>query len=413
MQQQLAAQMGACLSRFIRHVGAEHTLPARRFLEDALRGLLVSGDSKLSEWGRSLNEGTRLIYTEKRLSRWIASNNINDADLRKRYLALVKPHLHSQFVAVDGSDIAKPAARKMPNLAWVRDGSSNDPKPVRGWNMLAVDAISASGQRLPLAFHLYSHVDPAFQSEKKELCKVLDEIRHEVPPNAIWLFDRGYDDKGMFELLNERKLRWIVRMQGQRNYFVAGKKYDFNSLVAHVAPSHVYKIRRIRKNLWTCRVGWTAVQLTAYGRGGRVLNSPAPEQFWLVVCSTPAPGHKPLALLTNVPVRSARAAQVIVEGYFGRWAVEEALRFQKQGFQLEDVRVLRWAALRRVLTLALLAFGFLAWQQHRDPGRVAVIIQRVARAFGEVPRFVFYRLQDAVRVLLSRRRRPLSQGPPS
>jgi hypothetical protein len=52
-------------------------------------------------------------------------------------------------------------------------------------------------------------------------------------------------------------------------------------------------------------------------------------------------GEQPLLVLTNVAVKnSRRSLWRIVSGYLTRWLVEETIRFLKQSYRLEDLRVL-------------------------------------------------------------------------
>ncbi len=54
-------------------------------------------------------------------------------------------------------------------------------------------------------------------------------------------------------------------------------------------------------------------------------------------------GEKPLILLTNCKVtKSQKSLWRIVEGYLSRWLIEEGIRFAKQSYNLEAIRVLDW-----------------------------------------------------------------------
>jgi hypothetical protein len=68
--------------------------------------------------------------------------------------------------------------------------------------------------------------------------------------------------------------------------------------------------------------------------------------------------------LLNLKVRTSDDAARVVDAYLGRWGVEEANQFVKQGFDLENVRALTWTGLRRMVQLVYLAYGFLAALVH-------------------------------------------------
>ena len=53
--------------------------------------------------------------------------------------------------------------------------------------------------------------------------------------------------------------------------------------------------------------------------------------------------------LTNRRVtRSRKRLCAVVESYLGRWQVEETIRFIKQSYRLENIRVLKYESLRNL-----------------------------------------------------------------
>jgi hypothetical protein len=127
------------------------------------------------------------------------------------------------------------------------------------------------------------------------------------------------------------------------------------------------------------------------------------EQLYLVVVR--GFGEVPLMLLTDVGVRPSRQSQWnIVCGYLTRWLVEESIRFIKQSYQMEDVRVLDYERLKNLVALVLAAVYFSAvWLG--ETLKLSILARRVAqvakRFFG-VPAFHYYALADGISVLLSR-----------
>jgi hypothetical protein len=72
--------------------------------------------------------------------------------------------------------------------------------------------------------------------------------------------------------------------------------------------------------------------------------------LWLVVVR--GLGEKPMMLLTNLPLRKNRKVLWwVVSAYLTRWRVEEAIRFIKQSYDLEDIRVLTYGRLRNMAVL--------------------------------------------------------------
>ena len=59
--------------------------------------------------------------------------------------------------------------------------------------------------------------------------------------------------------------------------------------------------------------------------------------------------QNPLMLLTNRRLTRSRKSQWrIVKSYLSRWRVEETIRFIKQSYRLEDIRLLRYERLRQL-----------------------------------------------------------------
>ncbi len=70
-------------------------------------------------------------------------------------------------------------------------------------------------------------------------------------------------------------------------------------------------------------------------------------------------GNEPLMLLTNVEVKPSRKSLwFVVQGYLARWMVEETIRFIKQSYHLEDLRVLDYDRLKNLVALTLAAAYF-------------------------------------------------------
>ena len=98
-----------------------------------LYGIQASKDVKLSNISRHLNERIPLIKTEGRLSRKIGKEDL-PGQMNKNLVADGGKRIKEDTViALDISDIDKPYAKKMENLALVRDGSTGERKSKGYW----------------------------------------------------------------------------------------------------------------------------------------------------------------------------------------------------------------------------------------------------------------------------------------
>ena len=81
--------------------------------------------------------------------------------------------------------------------------------------------------------------------------------------------------------------------------------------------------------------------------------------LWLVVVR--GLGARPMMLLTNLPMRrNHKVLWWVVSAYLSRWRIEEAIRFIKQSYKLEDIRVLSYERLRNMAVLVNAAAFFAA-----------------------------------------------------
>ena len=65
----IASKTKAQLAHFMGRVFTHFSKPAKKFIEECIYGIQASGDAKLSSIVRVIDDDTRPIYTEKRLSR--------------------------------------------------------------------------------------------------------------------------------------------------------------------------------------------------------------------------------------------------------------------------------------------------------------------------------------------------------
>jgi len=401
--------LGKTFTDYLADISEGQHKPQKKFLRDVLFGLLAGQSVMLSNIGRALDEPRRLIHTEKRLSDNLKSERFDDAKLRTRYLEHVRPLLRQKghripTIAVDKTDIAKPWAKKMPHLGRVRDaslpyvprakdGSECEPITVPGYEIVNIEAVGDNGRRLPLTTRLFSNGDPESKKESGETRRAIHEVKPYVPKETIWTFDRGYCYAPTIKMLNAAKIRWVCRMSLGRgaDIYANGVRVKLADIVPQVKMRTKWTVRRHKKGkkkIWNIEAGWiTNVKLPNIAHGGQ---GPLGTKYSVVVMTNNL-GKEPLVLLTNIRVDSTAAAKQIGNAYHDRWGVEEAHRFVKQAFALENIRALTWTGLKRMTLLAMIAYGYLATLVHKWRPEVSKIAASF-KAFGPVPIFLHYRL---------------------
>lgn len=393
---QMASRVREQLDHFLGIFSPHFSRPGLKFVGQMIYGLQAHKDVKISQIARALDEPVSLKKTEERLGR-----HLKQADLARCINQQIAGHAASRIkqdtlIVIDPTDVCKTYAKKMPYLARVRDGS--DGKITQGyWGCLAVACDPSRRRVIPLHQRLWSADAPDFESENEELLDVIDTIRGPSHGRGIYVMDRGGDRIKLFHPLLERRLRFIVRLRGDRDLVYGTRTMTAEQIgqgcSMHFTENTIKQGLETEKKL-TLRFGLCPVRLPD-----------RPEQLYLVVVR--GFGEEPLVLLTNVAVtRSRKSLWAIVQGYLSRWLIEETIRFVKQSYRLEDIRLLDYNRLRNMMALVLAAVYFASvWLG--ESLKMAVMtanIKKVARRFFGVPEFHYYALADGIAILLSRHR---------
>ena len=385
--------------------------PQAQFVEQMIFGIQAAQDVKLSNIGRALGEPITLKKTEERLSHHLAlpglSQTVNEL-VAQDAAARVR---QDTLIVIDPTDIRKTYAAKMPYLATVRDGSTGELVPGY-WSCVAMACEPVRRRVVPLHLRLWSAAAPDFVSENHQLLAVIDTVRAATNGSGIYVIDRGGDRIKLFNPFLDRQIRFIARLVGDRNLIFRGRPRQAAELARGCSLRYAETLIHAdggQERVYHLEYGFRQVRLP-----GRA------EPLALVIVQ--GFGEEPLMLLTNVAVKPSRTSLwFIVQGYLARWLVEETIRFIKQSYQLEDLRVLDYDRLKNLVALTLAAAYFAAvWLGEKL--RLAVLCRRVAKLakrFCGVPEFHYYALADGIRTLLARlghwipRPDDLAQFPPS
>lgn len=123
-------------------------------------------------------------------------------------------------------------------------------------------------------------------------------------------------------------------------------------------------------------------------------------------------GENPMILLTNLDI-SKRSLDWILEIYLTRWKCEESYRFIKQGYNLEDVRVLTYTSLRNLLVMVRAVFYFVSVELGRKL-KLNILLKKVyekAKRFFEIPDFRQYAIADGIYRILFGQKSGLQEKP--
>jgi len=366
------------------------------FHKSMLYGIQARGSVRLSEVARGLEEKASLKKVIERLSRNLArrglAEGIGEAVLREGAGKVGEDTL----LIVDPTDITKKYAKKMECLGRVRDGSDK----VLGmgyWVNTVVGAEVGGSEITPLVHKLYSQRAKDFVSENQEMIDAVRKVYGATDGRGIFVFDRGGDRKELYdELLADPGRRFIVRQRGDRHLLYRGKGVEALSLAQSGKTPYgetVLKEEDGKEKPYFLHFGFRPVRLLRHPR----------RKLWLVVVK--GFGQQPLMLLTTEPMRPCRETLWwIVAAYMTRWKIEETIRFIKQSYDLEDVRVLSYRRLQAIAALVLAASYFAAVYLGSSAKLQILalhLLQAAKRLFG-IPDFRYYALADGIKEVLSR-----------
>lgn len=393
----LASKLRGKIKEFSGYVSTHLDKTARRFIREALYGIMSSQSVMLTEIGRSLQTDVPLKKIEDRFCRQLGKEEIWQA-IHRQVLADAAPRISSKSLLIlDLSDLTKKYARKMQYLARVRDGSEGGELTDGYWTLQVIGAEPGSADVLPLYHQLYSQQAPEFISENTQIIGALEMVSQATGNRGIWVMDRGGDRQVLFNRLlgGSDKNQFIVRLVGDRHLLCGGKKEIALSLAGRCKTPYsetLVKEEKGKETVYTIDYGYLPVKLPF-----------RPEQLWMLVVK--GFGEKPMMLLTTQPLRRSRKVLWrVVRSYIKRWSIEETIRFVKQGYDLENIRLLTYRRLRNMMGLLLAVFYFLAVKLDRAQKMKIMtghILKQAKRVFG-IPDFKFYAMGDGLSTIFKR-----------
>ena len=392
----LARKLRSKIARFSGEVSAGLPVVARKFVGDMLYGIQASQSVVLTKVGRTLEEAISIKKVEERLSRQLGRKGLG-AKVQRNLLRMASGRIEKDTLLIlDLSDLRKKYAEKMQYLATIRDGSEGELG--NGYWLCKVVAAEMSGGKeiVPLMGKLYSCESPEHISENVEILDGIDEVCAVVGrQRGIWVIDRGGDRKHLIEPMLNKGRRFLIRLVGDRN-LVHGTSTELASDIARRCScpyaETIVKVDGNKEKVYHLEFGYRKVRFP--GRN---------EPLYLLVVR--GFGEDPMMLLTTEPLRRNRKVLWrMVQSYIRRWSIEETIRFIKQSYDLEDVRVLRYRRLQNILPLVMAASYFAAVvldTKAKLKVMTGYVLKAAKRLFG-IPDFHYYAIADGLTNIFQR-----------
>ncbi len=384
------------LGKFLGKVFTHFSKPKQKFLADMLYGIQASGDAMLSSVMRAINDDSGKKHAvEKRLSRNVADEKIGE-DIDRAILAEGARHVKDDtLILVDPTEIRKEFGLHMEHVTMVRDASRSSKEGrdvlVHGYHgCMAVACQNGKRKTVPLALRLWSPGAPGHKGENDEVLKIITSIMVATGGKGTVVYDRGGDRPAFYKAFIDNGWDFIVRMTGRSVLSWRGL-HEIHSLARQCVMRHHHHVE------FDSHGKECSVQISFGAMPVRLPQLPEKELHMVVVKGF---GGEPMMILTSLPVNgSFESMWRVVEGYLTRWRIEETIRFVKQAYGFENIRVLSYRGIRNMASIVLATAYFAsAWLgRHVKREVLAEHLEALSQRLSKVPEFANYAIADGLR----------------
>lgn len=391
------------LDRFITRIIPDAGKIENRFIRDMSYGILKSGDVKTSNIARALDEEIDISDTVKRLY-----NNNSSRDYSKMIENAMVKSYHRAFdkdtvIAIDHTDLTKPYAEKMENLSIVRDGDKGTYG--KGYNHVVITATQLGVDNpVVIANSVWSKKDKDESAKKitQKTLRLIGAIRENLGKKGIRVCDRFFDSKHYFREFDEYGEEYVIRAKVNRNVLrvINGKvipgKVNIVDFAKGCKTRFSVRMRYWKDGEWkpaaTVRIGCRKVFLPCINK---IITMVVIKGF----------GKTPMMLLTNIDIGQQNHVLMerILKVYRARWICEEFIRFVKCEYSMEDIRCLKYQALKNTLGFLLLVTNFITkhigYSRKIEPMKLKIIAKAKA-IYEKNAKLLLYRIAGGIRNLL-------------
>jgi hypothetical protein len=287
--------------------------------------------------------------------------------LREQGVASLQAEAEIELV-LDGMELRRPGAHEQEYLMSVKalDGSL-----VNGYRSFNVLGMGKEARGL-LYHKLISSNTPDFNSENVEIKAAINQTEQALigfEGAKTWAIDRGFDNDDVWWEIwkhpNSHLVNRVYHMERIVEWQTASGKWEERYLDAtfpymnHLATIETELQVRLQGQKYAKRqkatVELSVVPIRVYHPEDKSQTKPV----WLVRAKVVGAVGKPWYLLTDWPVYDANSAVRIFRFYQRRWSVEDTFKFIKTSFGVEEVQMLSFEAVRRLVAYGWVAAGFL------------------------------------------------------
>ena len=225
-------------------------------------------------------------------------------------------------------------------------------------------------------------------------------VSRNIGNKGIWAIDRQGDSQTILRKFLQEEKQFVVRLKNNRNVIYKDQNFNVAKLANQIKTPHEAKVISYqdgKEKQLNIQYGIIPIKLPVFE------GTQEQQTFHLVVAK--GFGQEPMMLLTNRAVNEHVKEEIwrIVEIYLTRWKCEESYRYIKQSYQLEDLRVRSYTAIRNTVALVL-AVAYFASVYLGQRFKLKIMVEKVlimSKRFFGVPSFFNYAMADGIYKLLS------------
>lgn len=392
----------AQLNKFSGNITKGFSKPKQRLVKEMLYGIQASKDVKLSNIARSLQEPIALIKTEDRLSRNLANEDFTER-INNEILRLGDDKITDDMViAIDPGDIMKPYAKAMEHLCGIYDGSEHE--MAKGYHLCQVTGANLQHNKIvPLYSEAFSSTAKGFVSIPEKMKDIISKVKGYIGTVGTWAVDRAGDDANLIKYFVEQQLHFVTRLKLNRWLVTHNRRggvvpVKSENLSKHTSMNHRAQITKIDDGCETIiNIEFGITKVAFYD---------TPDDWYYAVV-VKGFGQHPMILLTNlnnINTHDSRSIYTIVEKYLTRWKCDECYRYIKQSYNLEDVRVRSYFAIRNV-TVLINAIAYFTSIYLGHSVKLQIMVQKIfilSKRFFGIPSFFNYAMADGIFELLKK-----------
>jgi hypothetical protein len=392
-------QVSALLRDCLESLGMLVEAGPLRVVRELTAGIVFTGSVQLTNAARLFATGPRsLAKAVERMSWHLCDERWDHRAWAAAVLQLQADAVQEDdLIPLDGTELAKPYARRMEYLCTVKDASRVGDPLVRGYWCWGAYHWDVAYQTLnPLLLRPWSTQQPEFRSENELLARWFWTLRQATAGRGIWLIDRGADRPEILAPLLRVQKRWIVRLRQDRPLIGPDGTLKSAGNWAQWALAN----RPVRGNAVTLEVRLPPDQVR------QALTPPTLHLVIPIYTFWREGKEERWMLLTCGLIGQHVGPRQVRYDYALRWRAEDAKRFLGQVCHVEKFLTRSFVAMERMLWCVTVAGGFLSHLQRQAPGLSEQLQQEVLYWENKKCVLPVYRLARGLQTLATRSRHP-------